>query len=386
MNAFLQEHITGMRVIQIFTAEEKEMEKFKAINAEHRRANIESIMWFSIFFPLVEVVLASALGLLVWYGASRVVHFEITRTSIGDLISFIFMLNLLFRPLRMLADKFNTLQMGIVASERVFKLLEQETRVESTGKTSAANIRGEIEFKNVWFAYVNDVFVLKDVSFKVEPGKTLAIVGATGSGKTSIINTLNRFYEINKGEIDVDGVSIRNYDLGSLRAQIGMVLQDVFLFSGSIMDNITLRNDHISREKVIAAAKLVGAHDFIMRLPGQYDYNVMERGATLSMGQRQLISFIRALVFDPKILILDEATSSIDTESEQLIQAAIEKLVAGRTSIIIAHRLSTIQRADAIMVLDHGEIKEMGTHDELLSRDGYYKKLYEMQFKKAVNA
>lgn len=383
MNAFLQEHITGMRVIQIFTAEDKEMQKFDVINKEHRRANIESIWYFSIFFPLVEVVLASALGLLVWYGAIRVVQYE---TTIGTLISFILLLNMLFRPLRMLADKFNTLQMGIVASERVFKLLEQESRIENTGQVSAENMRGEIEFKYVKFSYVKDVFVLKDVSFKVEQGKTLAIVGATGSGKTSIINTLNRFYEINEGEIDVDGISIRDYDVGSLRSKIGMVLQDVFLFSGSIMDNITLRNDHISKAKVIDAAKMVGAHEFISRLPGGYDYNVMERGATLSMGQRQLISFIRALVFDPKILILDEATSSIDTESEQLIQSAIETLVSGRTSIIIAHRLSTIQKADSIMVLDHGEIKEMGTHEELLARDGYYKKLYEMQFKKAAAA
>jgi len=381
MNAFLQEHITGMRVIQIFTAEEKEMEKFRHINEEHKRANIDSIWYFSIFFPLVEVVLASALGLLVWYGAIRVVQYE---TTIGTLISFILLLNMLFRPLRMLADKFNTLQMGIVASERVFKLLERQDHIENNGTLQAENIKGEIEFKNVWFAYVDDTFVLKDVSFKVAQGKTLAIVGATGSGKTSIINTLNRFYEINKGEIAVDGINAKAYDVFSLRSKIGMVLQDVFLFSGSIMDNITLRNDHISREKAIAAAKLVGAHDFIMRLPGKYDYNVMERGATLSMGQRQLISFIRALVFDPKILILDEATSSIDTESEQLIQDAIEKLVSGRTSIIIAHRLSTIQKADAIMVLDHGEIKEIGTHDELLAHDGYYKKLYDMQFKKAV--
>ena len=378
MNAFLQEHISGMRVIQIFTAEKIEMEKFKKINEEHKRANVESIWYFSIFFPLVEVVLASALGLMVWYGAIRIVQYE---ASLGVMISFILLLNMLFRPLRMLADKFNTLQMGIVASERVFKLLEREDKIENTGMKKAEHLRGEVEYKNVWFAYVEDLFVLKNISFKLQPGKTMAIVGATGSGKTSIVNTLNRFYEISKGHVYIDGTDLKEYDVFSLRSQIGMVLQDVFLFSGSIMDNITLRNDHISREKVIAASKLVGAHDFIMRLPGQYDYNVMERGATLSMGQRQLISFIRALVFDPKILILDEATSSIDTESEQLIQHAIETLVQGRTSIIIAHRLSTIQKADVILVLDHGEIKEMGTHDELLLHDGYYKKLHEMQFK-----
>jgi len=381
MNAFLQEHITGMRVIQIFTAEKIEFEKFKKINAEHKRANIKSIWYFSIFFPLVEVVLASALGLLVWYGAIRVVQYE---TTIGTLISFILLLNMLFRPLRMLADKFNTLQMGIVAADRVFRLLEREERIENTGTKKAVHLKGEVEYKDVWFAYVEDVFVLKNINFKLQPGKTIAIVGATGSGKTSIVNTLNRFYEISKGHIYIDGVDLKEYDVFSLRSQIGMVLQDVFLFSGSIMDNITLRNDHIPREKVIAASRLVGAHDFIMRLPGQYDYNVMERGATLSMGQRQLISFIRALVFDPKILILDEATSSIDTESEQLIQRAIDTLVRGRTSIIIAHRLSTVQKADVIMVLDHGEIKEMGTHDELLELNGYYKKLYEMQFKKGV--
>lgn len=383
MNAFLQEHITGMRVIQIFTAEKIEMEKFKKINEDHKRANIESIWYFSIFFPLVEVVLASALGLMVWYGAIRIAQYE---ASLGVMISFILLLNMLFRPLRMLADKFNTLQMGIVASERVFKLLDREDAAENSGSRKADNLIGEIEYKNVWFAYVEDVFVLKNISFKLEPGKTMAIVGTTGSGKTSIVNTLNRFYEISKGKILIDGVDLKEYDIFSLRSKIGMVLQDVFLFSGSIMENITLRNEHISLEKVIAASKLVGAHDFISKLPGQYNYNVMERGATLSMGQRQLISFIRALVFDPRILILDEATSSIDTESEQLIRHAIETLVKGRTSIIIAHRLSTIQKADVIMVIDHGQIKEMGSHDVLLQRDGYYRKLYEMQFSKNVVA
>jgi len=383
MNAFLQEHITGMRVIQIFTAEKIEMEKFRKINEEHKRANVKSIWYFSIFFPLVEIVLASALGLMVWYGSVRIVQYE---ASLGIMISFILLLNMLFRPLRMLADKFNTLQMGIVASERVFRLLDREERIENTGTKIAGSLKGKVEYKDVWFAYVEDVFVLKNINFKLETGKTMAIVGATGSGKTSIVNTLNRFYEISKGNIYVDDIDLKEYDVSSLRSQIGMVLQDVFLFSGSIMDNITLRNDEISRDKVIAASKLVGAHDFIMRLPGQYDYNVMERGATLSMGQRQLVSFIRALVFDPKILILDEATSSIDTESEQLIQRAIETLVHGRTSIIIAHRLSTIQKADVIVVIDNGEIKESGTHQELLQMGGYYKKLNEMQLQKRIIA
>jgi len=308
------------------------------------------------------------------------------ETTLGVLIAFILMLNILFRPLRMLADKFNTLQMGIVASERVFNLLDRDDKINNAGTLTADQVAGDIEFNKVWFAYVDDIYVLKEISFRVLPGKTLAIVGSTGSGKSSIINTLNRFYEINKGIIKIDGVDIRDYELSALRFNIGLVLQDVFLFSGSIYENITLRNRDITKDQVMDAAKLIGAHEFIVRLPGQYDYNVMERGATLSMGQRQLISFIRALAFNPSILILDEATSSIDTESEMLIQHAIEKLVKGRTSIVIAHRLSTVQNADQIMVLDHGEIKEIGAHEELLQIDGYYKKLYDMQFKESLLA
>lgn len=381
LNAFLQEHITGMRVIQIFNAEQIEMDKFKIINADHRNANIRSIWYYSVFFPVVEVILASAIGLMVWYGAGKLIN---STASFGMLTAFIMYLNMLFRPLRMLADKFNTLQMGMVAADRVFKLLDQHETVENNGTHAPKHIDGNVEFDHVWFAYEGENYVLRDVSFTLQQGKTLAIVGATGAGKSSIISILNRFYEIQKGSIKVDGTDIREYDLKALRSGISLVLQDVFLFSGSIMENITLRSESISREQAIAAAKMVGAHDFIMRLPGGYDYNVMERGATLSMGQRQLISFIRALVFNPGILILDEATSSIDTESELLIQHAIETLITNRTSIIIAHRLSTIQNADMIMVLDKGEIKETGTHEELLMLDGYYKRLYDMQFKQRV--
>jgi ATP-binding cassette subfamily B protein len=379
MNAFIQEHITGMRIIQIFNAQDREYARFEAINKEHRDANLRSVWYFSIFFPLVEVILAVAVALMLWFGARQVMAPD-SMVEVGIFISFYQYLNLSFRPLRMLADKFNTLQMGLVASDRVFRILDTNEKIEDTGTYNPPHIRGDIRFEDVWFAYNEKDFVLKGISFDVKQGQTLAIVGATGSGKSSTINILNRFYEIQKGNIYIDEVPIREYKLSALRSHISTVMQDVFLFSGSILDNITLKNPAISREKAIEAAKLVGAHDFIMEMPGGYDYNVMERGTTLSAGQRQLISFIRALVYDPSILILDEATSSVDTESEQLIQSAIEKLVKGRTSIIIAHRLSTIQHADKILVLDKGELKESGTHDELmLNENGYYYRLVQMQ-------
>ena len=378
LNSFVQEHISGMRIVQIFNAQEREFQKFDQLNHEHYVANDKSVLYYSIFFPVVEVILALAISLLIWYGANQVMN---GFATVGIFTSFILYLNLAFRPLRMLADKFNTLQMGIIASERVFKLLDTNDKIEDNGTWSPTTIKGDIEFQHVWFAYNNEEFVLKDISFKVNAGETLAIVGATGSGKSSTINILNRFYEINKGKILLDGIDTKEYKLNKLRSYIGTVLQDVFLFSGSVLDNITLKNPAITEAQVIEASKLVGAHDFIMELPNGYQHNVMERGSTLSVGQRQLISFIRALVYNPQILILDEATSSVDTESENLIQHAIETLVKGRTSIVIAHRLSTIQNADKIMVLEQGEIKEIGTHDELLKKeDGYYKRLYEMQF------
>ena len=378
LNSFVQEHISGMRIVQIFNAQEREFQKFDQLNHEHYVANDKSVLYYSIFFPVVEVILALAISLLIWYGANQVMN---GFATVGIFTSFILYLNLAFRPLRMLADKFNTLQMGIIASERVFKLLDTNDKIEDNGTWSPTTIKGDIEFQHVWFAYNNEEFVLKDISFKVNAGETLAIVGATGSGKSSTINILNRFYEINKGKLLLDGIDTKEYKLNNLRSYIGTVLQDVFLFSGSVMDNITLKNPAITEAQVVEASKLVGAHDFIMELPNGYQHNVMERGSTLSVGQRQLISFIRALVYNPQILILDEATSSVDTESENLIQHAIETLVKGRTSIVIAHRLSTIQNADKIMVLEQGEIKEIGTHDELLKKeDGYYKRLYEMQF------
>jgi ATP-binding cassette subfamily B protein len=386
LNAFVQEHITGMQIVQAFAVEEKEYNKFTRINKEHRNANINAIFAYSVFFPVVEIVLASSIGLLVWYAGVQVMNLpqEKAVAVSGQIVSFIIMLNLLFRPLRVVADKFNVLQMGMIASERVFKVLDNEDFAKDDGSWHPARVEGDIKFKNVSFGYNEEREVLKNINFHIKPGQTMAIVGHTGSGKTSIISLINRLYHVQKGEILIDDHNIEEYSLDVLRGQIGVVLQDVFLFSGSIYDNVTLRNTDISKEEVVKAAQMIGIHDFIMQLPGGYDYNVMERGSTLSMGQRQLLSFIRALLYDPSILILDEATSSVDTESEQLIQHAIDKLISGRTNIIIAHRLSTIRKADIIMVLDKGEIREMGNHDELLAKNGFYAGLYQMQFGHSV--
>jgi ATP-binding cassette subfamily B multidrug efflux pump len=386
LNAFVQEHITGMQVVQSFAAEGQEYKRFRKINSEHRNANIRAIFAYSVFFPIVEIVLAVSTGLLVWWGAGLVLHLppEEAVKLTGEIIAFFLYLNLLFRPLRLIADKFNTLQMGMVASERVFRVLDNQDRITVEGTYAPGRLAGKIEFDHVWFAYMDDRYVLKNISFQVQPGETLAIVGHTGSGKTSIISILNRLYAIQRGQIRLDDRPVESYKLDALRASIGVVLQDVFLFSGSILENITLRNEEIPFEKVVQAAKLIGMHDFIMELPGGYNYNVMERGSTLSLGQRQLLSFIRALLFDPSILILDEATSSVDTGSELLIQEAIAKLIADRTSIVIAHRLSTIRKASKILVLDKGEIKEMGTHEELMNKQGFYFKLHQLQFEEKV--
>ncbi len=393
LNTFLQEHITGISVIQFFAREEQEMKKFKAINAKHRDAHIASNWSYSIFFPVVEIISAISMGLLVWYGAQMILNeaqiinilnfFQIEKAGPGLVIAFLMFINMLFRPIRELADKFNTLQMGMVAAERIFHVLDTDEITPNHGKYQPEQIKGEIEFEGVWFAYQEENWVLKDISFKLKAGETLALVGATGAGKSYIINLLNRFYEINKGSIKLDGVDIREYDLNFLRSRVATVLQDVFLFSDTVAHNIDLYQPEITLSHIKAAAKEVGADAFINKLPGNYQYEVMERGATLSAGQAQLVSFIRALVHQPSILVLDEATSSVDTETELLIQEAILRLMKNRTSIVIAHRLSTIQHAHQILVLDQGEVKELGTHQELLKQNNYYKKLYDLQFSSA---
>lgn len=381
LNSFVQEHITGMSIVQIFGSEKIESEKFRDINDQHRKAHIRSIWYYSVYFPVADVIAAAGTGLVVWYGARQILQEDVT---FGTVTAFIMFINLFFRPIRMLADRFNTLQMGIVSTDRILKLLDSNEFTANEGTFKPTTLRGEVEFRNVWFAYNEEDFVLKDISFTVNEGETVAFVGATGAGKSSIINLLSRFYDINKGHIFVDGVDLHEYDLGALRRNISVVLQDVFLFSDTIENNITLGDHSISREKIVEAAKLVGVHEFIERLPGGYSYNVMERGSTLSVGQRQLISFVRAMVHEPKIIVLDEATSSVDTETEGMIQDAIGKLMKGRTAIVIAHRLSTIQKANKIIVVDKGQIVEQGTHEELLQQEGFYANLYRMQYKEMV--
>lgn len=376
LNNFVQEHIQGMQVVQLFNRQEKEYEKFVAINEQHKAANIKSIWYYSIFFPIVEILSSLAIALIIFYSGFGSNYFNVTA---GDITFFIMLTGMMFRPIRMLADRVNTLQMGMVSAERVFKLLDTNEKIDNTGNL-IQHLNGQVEFKHVWFAYNAENYVLKDISFKVQPGDTIALVGATGSGKSTIMNLMGRYYEINKGEILFDNISQNNFDVDFLRSQIAVVLQDVFLFSDSIKNNISLYNKAITDTEIIDAAKYIGAHDFIMQLPDGYDFNVRERGSMLSTGQRQMIAFLRAYVHKPSILVLDEATSSIDTETEQLIQSATEKITKGRTSFIIAHRLATIQKANCIMVIEHGKIIETGTLQELLKKDGHFKSLYEHQF------
>ena len=381
LNSFVQEHVTGMSIVQIFNSEKTEYEKFKKINEEHKKANIKSILYYSIYFPVADIVSATGIALLIWYGASAALAPAETGITLGMLLAFIMYIQLFFRPIRQLADRFNTLQMGVVSTARIIKLLDSADFTSDEGNHIPDKFNGKVEFDQVWFAYNDEEFVLKDISFKVNPGETVALVGATGAGKSSIVNLLTRLYPINKGALFIDDKDVGEFDLHWLRKHVGIVLQDVFLFSDTILKNITLGNDEISREQVWEAAEMVGARDFIEKMPGGLDYNVLERGAGLSVGQRQLISFVRAMVYNPGIIVLDEATSSVDSETEELIKQAITRMMYGRTSIVIAHRLSTIQHADSILVVDKGEIKESGTHENLLALGGYYAQLYHMQYK-----
>ncbi len=384
LNSFVQEHITGMNIVQIFGSEKREFEKFKEINKDHLNSNLRSVLYYSVYFPVAEIIAAMGIGLLVWYGARGVIHQEETGITIGTLTAFIMYIQLFFRPIRMIADRYNTLQMGIVSSSRIISLLDSEEYLMSNGTQQPTALKGEVDFRHVWFAYKEADYVLRDVSFSIGAGQTVALVGATGAGKSSVISLLNRFYDIQRGSICIDGQEIQTYDIHALRRHIGVVMQDVFLFSDSIRSNITLGNPDITDEMILQAADEVGALKFIERLPGKLDYQVMERGSTLSVGQRQLLSFIRAMVYHPRILILDEATSSVDSETEAMIQEAISRMMRGRTSIVIAHRLSTIQKADRILVMEKGEVRESGTHDELLQQQGLYSQLYRMQYKEVV--
>lgn len=380
LNAFVQSRVTGMSIIQTFSREAQESENFKALNEMHRKASNKSALYYAFYFPALEIIRAIGISLLIWYGTRGVIQEHVT---LGKLTAFLMYLKMFFRPLYHLAERFNTLQMGIVSTDKIVKLLENKEQVENKGTYRPERLGGEVAFDHVWFAYAGKDYVLKDVTFHIQAQQSLAIVGATGAGKSTIINLLERFYDPQQGNITIDGVNVLDYDIRALRQNIGLVLQDVFLFSTSIYENITLGNRDIPKERVIEAAQLVGIHDFIQRLPGGYDYNVQERGMTLSMGQRQLLSFARVLVYSPCILILDEATASMDTETEELIQKATAQLLQSRTAIIIAHRLSTIQHADKIIVLEHGEVKEEGTHESLLAQNGYYAELYNVQYQVA---
>lgn len=377
LNTFTQEHLSAMRLVQLFNREEKEMEKFRHINAQHRDANIRSIFYYSVFFPVVEILSSVSIALVIWFAGVKGKGYSI---GLGDITFFVMMVNMMFRPIRMLADRLNTLQMGIVSAERVFKVLDTEEWIRDTGTEEFVSVRKNIEFRNLWFAYKNEEYVLKDISFDIRAGETVALVGATGAGKSSVINLLNRFYEFNRGSLSIDGKDVHSYRLQSLRRRIAVVLQDVQLFSDTILNNITLNNPDISREDVIKATREMGLLDYVESLPEGFDFNVRERGLSLSAGQRQLIAFIRAYVHNPAVFVLDEATATIDTPTELLIQKAIEKIAEGRTSIIIAHRLSTIRHVNKILVFEDGRIAEQGSLNELLEKGGRFKQLYDMQF------